>query len=206
MMTQNMPSPQQPAPTRPITNTVLTQGPVKHTKEKRPDSNSPRTMANDSIKLGQLNLNYSKVVTAQAKQLMVTHGIDILAIQELYAAAGKIRGFGLSPRALGDMPDGSRSYAGLIYKETIVPLSLTNMSTSHITASQISIGDEDFYVLSVYIPCRQPPIEHYLHDLERIMTTLAGDKVIISMDANARSTLWHCEVTNRHPGPSRHQR
>ena len=47
------------------------------------------------------------------------------------------------------------------------------------------------YLASIYFQCFDS-IESYIRKIEEITSTFPGEKLIISADVNARSSLWHC--------------
>lgn len=63
------------------------------------------------------------------------------------------------------------------------------LSTTHCMCAEIRASGFSFYAVSCYFQIKDA-IEEHLQHLETILHSLRGEKIVIGMDANARSTLW----------------
>jgi len=70
-----------------------------------------------------------------------------------------------------------------------------NLETEHMMCTQIVTQYERIYIINIY--CQYSiQIKNILTDLESVLHALAGAKVIIVMDAKARSRLWFDDEIN----------
>jgi hypothetical protein len=60
---------------------------------------------------------------------------------------------------------------------------------------EIVVGKIHFYAASIYFDYHEP-IENSIRQLEKILNFIKGEKIVIAMDSNSRSTTWHDVLTN----------
>lgn len=80
--------------------------------------------------------------------------------------------------------------AAIVCEPEVDPLELVQFKTSHLTTIEINTPIGQIFIISGYFQCRNP-IGVYLNHLDFVLNELRGKQVIIGVDANAESHLWH---------------
>lgn len=143
--------------------------------------------AANTLSIGQVNLQRSRVATLEAQRVMTDLGIDILLIQEQYVWQGKTPGV-ISPGAVLEV--GSSPGAGVLVNTSLIsPLLLEGLSNEYQTCVSFKFGDTEIIVVSVYFKYGNP-VEPHILSLTRALHKLKGRNIIIGGDFNARSPLW----------------
>ncbi|CAK9834279.1 Retrovirus-related Pol polyprotein from type-1 retrotransposable element R1 (Fragment) [Anthophora retusa] len=144
----------------------------------------------------------AKLVTDELRQAVVQDQIDILAVQEPYSYRNTVPGFGLVSKTIFDTDKftgmtalGNIKAAIIVTNPTYTTMRLGHLSNTHFACAEITTAAHIFYVVSAYFQCSDH-IHPYLQHLERILEELKGNKIIICIDANAKSTLWHSQITD----------
>lgn len=145
------------------------------------------------IKIMQLNMSYSKVELAEAKQLIGEKKVDVLLLQEPYVVEQPNRGWPITGLGRGVKTAAIRAkrpYAAIaIGNPDFSIIHLAQYSTQHTVCAEIRAPHFSFYVVSQYYQYSKPR-EEYIDELSRILRRLKGKRVLIGMDANARSKMW----------------
>ncbi|CAK9796298.1 Retrovirus-related Pol polyprotein from type-1 retrotransposable element R1 (Fragment) [Anthophora quadrimaculata] len=143
----------------------------------------------------------AKIVTDEIKQRAVNH-VDIIAAQEPYSYRNTVPGFGLVSKAIFDTKKftglpatGNIKAAIFVINPTYTVMRLEHLSNTHFACAEITTASQKLYVVSAYFQCSDS-ISRYLQHLEYIAHELRGRKVIFCIDANAKSTLWHSDITD----------
>lgn len=131
-------------------------------------------------------------MAAQVRVLMEREGIDVALLQEPYTYAGGIRGYG--GYRVVSATEGPWS-AVVVRDTTMTVTKLGGLTTPHVSVAEVCKGREQLYLVSVYCQFRDP-IDEYLRQIENILMRLAGKNVIVAMDANAKSHMWHAGTTD----------
>lgn len=141
-----------------------------------------------TIKFGQLNLRNSKAAGDETRKLIADFEIDLLLVQELFSVNGVVRCFGLSSSYLtmGNQTHGERPMAAVVCEPEV----LVQFKTSRLTTIKINTPIGQIFIISGYFQCRDP-IGVYLNHLDFVLNELRSKQVIIGVDANAKSHLWH---------------
>jgi len=147
------------------------------------------------LKLAQINAQRSFAASAELELIMRDRDIDILCIQEPYAYKGRDRGFTSSNLKI-TQPDCAAPWVAIISKEEDIQIfRVTVEETEHVMCVHIVTETDDFYIINVY--CQfSLPIEPFLEKIERILDKLKGNRVLITMDSNAKSLTWNSKETN----------
>lgn len=142
----------------------------------------------DSLRVGQLNLQGSMVVTAESRHIMEKDDISVLLAQEPYVHGEKVRGFGPDTRLVCV---GSSKACIAVRDRGVDVLSLAHLTTDHVAVACIKLkSGRELYVVSAYFQFRDPP-DRYWEQLGNILHALRGKQIIIGADLNTRSHLWH---------------
>ncbi|CAG5073501.1 Similar to Retrovirus-related Pol polyprotein from type-1 retrotransposable element R1 (Fragment) (Bradysia coprophila) [Cotesia congregata] len=150
----------------------------------------------EGFRVLQANLRNDRAGTLEASQLWEEKRIDVLLLQEPYAAYSnnsfKIPGFGCGIQVAAETR--SRPYAAIcLTNPKYQLLVLSQLSTTHCVCAQIVGPDTTFFVVSSYFQYKDE-IDIHLEHLERVVRALKGKRVIVSMDANAKSERWGSET------------
>ncbi|XP_044580730.1 uncharacterized protein LOC123262532 [Cotesia glomerata] len=153
-------------------------------------------MGVEGFRVLQANLRNDKAGTLEASQLWEEKRIDVLLLQEPYAAHSnnsfKIPGFGCGIQVSAETR--SRPYAAIcLTNPKYQLLVLSQLSTTHCLCAQIMGPDTSFFVASAYLQYKDE-IDMHLKHLERVGRALRGKRVFISIDANAKSERWGSET------------
>jgi ribonuclease HI len=144
------------------------------------------------LKVLQINLQRSHAASAQLAVTVVERKIDVILAQEPYVAHNKICGlpstfrivsFGVNPKA-----------AIIIPNKDLSIFALSQVSDNHLAAIDINSQAEKLTFISAY---HQPPPREgsdrqsqMIDQLERAIQSQDRNKIIIGIDANAKSQLW----------------
>ncbi|GBP28872.1 Retrovirus-related Pol polyprotein from type-1 retrotransposable element R1 [Eumeta japonica] len=119
------------------------------------------------------------VATRELAEVARRERMDVVLVQEQYAAADDI------------IQTGADSKAGLLLVKTdIAVTTLAHMSNSHCMV--VHVGPCDLYLVSCYFQYGDR-IDPHLDHLGRVLTGLRGRRILIGVDCNAHSPMWHCE-------------
>jgi len=135
-----------------------------------------------------------RAATDNLMQIINTENIDISLIQESYVCQNRIKCITRSYRTYAYGEDKSRA-AIIIPNDTIGAIMITQCSDNNMVISEIKMGQETFYAASAYMEFNDA-MENSFKKIERILEFTKGVKIIMTIDSNSRSTLWHDVTTN----------
>lgn len=147
------------------------------------------------MRIAQINAQRAMAASANLEILIKELDIDILCIQEPFVYKNAVRGY--SSYAYSIVQPGVENpwVAAVIANESVVVFHLAHFDTPHVLCFQVMSEMEEFYIINVY--CQfSLQIEPILSDLERIVLRLNSNRVVVTMDANAKSELWYAEETD----------
>ena len=131
----------------------------------------------------------SAVVTGEMRQLLAEKRLDVLLLQEPYAgklgSSVSICGLGLGVSVATARSQNSCAAVAVCnpdYEICFVS------QLSHCSSVDVLAPGFSFYVVSCYIQHRDE-IEEHLRHLEKVFIALRGKRLLVSLHANARSTL-----------------
>ena len=155
-----------------------------------------------SVKIAQFNAQNSKSAINEVRQIIVEKKIDVIALQEPDNSKGLIRGLGIATKTISDVKkfsnipkDKDIKSAIAIVNPKIKALKLEHLCNTHFACAEPTTFSTKFFVISAYLQYADP-IEQYIIQLEKILLELRGQEVIMCLDANARSTMWHDNESN----------
>ncbi|CAK9813075.1 Retrovirus-related Pol polyprotein from type-1 retrotransposable element R1 (Fragment) [Anthophora plagiata] len=90
---------------------------------------------------------------------------------------------------------GNIKAAIIVTNPTYTIMKIGHLSDTHFTCAEVTTASNRFYLVSAYFQCSDN-IQPYLDHLEYVLREVKGHKVIICVDANAKSTLWHSNSTD----------
>jgi hypothetical protein len=147
------------------------------------------------IKCAQLNLQHSRIATYNLTQLILQNDIDVAFVQEPYTVLTNVAGFPKSFRIFASGGGRKRS-AIIINNNNIDAIAIRQLSNEDATVLELRHGDLNFYGASLYFPIDRD-IESDIASMEKIIQLTKGKGIIISVDSNSRSKLWHDAITNQ---------
>lgn len=147
------------------------------------------------IKCVQLNLQHSKNATYNLTQIILQENIDIAFVQEPYSILNKVAGFPKSFKIF-TQGNGRRKACIILNNYNIDVISINQISNEDCVAMEFIYQNLHFYGASMYFDCGKD-IGRDIEKMGKIID-LAKDKgIILCMDSNARSKLWHDITTNQ---------
>ncbi|GBP96665.1 Retrovirus-related Pol polyprotein from type-1 retrotransposable element R1 [Eumeta japonica] len=155
-------------------------GIAQHESSRKSDTYpSPDMDKRGGLRVGQINLGGSVVATRELPETARRLGLDLVLVQEQYTSADNIIQTGTTPKA------------GIMVTRTNLTLTaLAHLSTQHCMVAHV--GPSDLYVISGYFQYSDR-IDPYLEHLGSVLNALRGKRVIVGVDSNVHSPMWHCE-------------
>lgn len=159
----------------------------------------PRTR---NLRVAQINAGGAKSVIDELRKAASELRTDIILLQEPYSYKNKIPGLGLQTRILSDNKKFSKistaeriKTAIVILDNNIDALKIEQLSNTHCVCAEIRTNNDSWYLVSAYLQYCED-IEPYLKHLDEVISTLKGQKIVISIDANAKSPTWFNDQTD----------
>jgi exonuclease III len=147
------------------------------------------------IKYAQINLQHSRIATANLMKYIVDNKIDIISIQEPYIYQGRMVGIDAQYNIFTAGEDRSRAAVIITNKEMDATL-ITQLSDEDAITLEITKDGTTIILASMYLD-RQKPLEQDLSKVDKILQQAKRVGAIIAMDSNARSTSWHDTTTDK---------
>ncbi|CAL7932936.1 unnamed protein product [Xylocopa violacea] len=163
-----------------------------------PNRNKPAThnQQKDGIKILQINMRNTQFVNIETARLMEQQNIDILLMQEPYNPGGKHIGLNSSSIIITGGKQNCAVQASIAIKRNrLTVLKVAHLSNEHCICIETTSEIGRIYFVNMYFQYSHD-IDSYLEQLQKILTNLKGEKVIIAADANAKSPLWHSNITD----------
>ena len=148
----------------------------------------------NNIRCTQINLQHSRVATANLMQITEEESMDILCIQEPYIIQNKVAGIPSKFRTY-TIPETRFRAAVVVTNRYIDVLLLKQYSDADPVVAEITTDGEKFILASMYFDiCRQTEVD--LTKIEAVLKHANGAGVLLAIDSKARSTSWHDTTTN----------
>ena len=146
------------------------------------------------IKCIQINLQHSRVATANLMELSLETEVDMLLLQEPYVLNNKISGITRKYRIFCSGVGRHRS-AIILTNNSIDGLLIKQLSDLDTVVIEIIKDKRRFIVASLYSDINKQ-LDNELQKIEEILKFSNGIRLLIAMDSNSRSTSWHDTLTN----------
>ena len=146
------------------------------------------------IKCTQVNLQHSRVATANLMKAVAEDETDIIFIQEPNTIQGKVIGISTKYRIFTSGKERCRA-AVVATNNQIDAMLMHQLSDADTVAVEIIKGNTKIIAASIYFD-RENQIEHDLIKMESVLHHTKNTGVLIASDCNDRSTLWHDTLTN----------
>lgn len=155
-------------------------------------------MASNGLRIIQLNMHGSKLVSSELRTKIDRNNIDLLLLQEPYAWKNRVVGLGAQTRVItGNKPDEKPWAAIVSTSRGLTILRLQHLSNAYCVCIEISIGIRSVYFISAYFRFSEN-IDDHLQHLDSVLRQLRGRKVVLGIDSNAKSHQWYSgKVDNR---------
>jgi len=162
----------------------------------KPDTtHSTRKYKNQKqIRCMQINLQHSRVATANLMQIIEEESTDIICIQEPYIIQNKVVGIPNKFRTYALSESRSRA-AIVITNNQLDVFLLKQLSDADTIVTEITVNGAKLILASIYLDIRQQ-IEMDLSKIEAVLQHANGAGVLLAIDSNSRSTSWHDLTTN----------
>lgn len=156
------------------------------------------SIASTGIRMLQLNMRRSAVVTGEVRQLVAKKRLDVLLLQEPHVrkqgAGHTFVGLGVGMRVAAVRSQ--RPWAAVaVCNPQFQMVFVSQLSTTHCACVEVQAPGLSYYVVSCYFQYSDD-IEGHLRHLETVLRTLRGERIIVAVDANARSSLWGSPETD----------
>ena len=140
------------------------------------------------IKCLQLNLQHSRVATANLTQIILQYNIDVAFVQEPYTILNKVAGF---PKGFKIFTSGNgrKRSAIIVNNNDIDVIAITQASHEDAILTEFRYQGLKFYGASLYLPIDRD-IERDLGTMEEIIRLTKGEGLLLALDSNARSKIW----------------
>jgi ribosomal protein L18 len=146
------------------------------------------------IKCIQVNLQHCRAATANLMTAVAEDETDIIFIQDPHTIQSKVLEISTKYKIFTSGKDRCRA-AVVATNNQIDAMLIHQLSDADMVAVQIINGNTKIIAASMYFD-RENQIEHDLDKTESILHHAKNTGVLIASDCNARSTLWHDELTN----------
>lgn len=144
-----------------------------------------------TYKFLQVNGQGSRLVNQELRKLIVDMEIDVLCIQEPYAYRSKITEFPNTVQIIANAKNPKSAIINL--NKNIVMVEITQFTDEWVTCVELLTESGKIIIVNVYCQfCLE--IDQFLIKIENIIQSFPGYKILLSMDANAKSPMWHSNV------------
>lgn len=150
------------------------------------------------IRILQLNMRRSVAVTGEVRALVAEKRLDVLLLQEPHVRGQRtghvFYGLGTSMKVAAVRTERPWAAVALCNPDYNL-LFVSQLSTTHCVCAEVQAPSFSFYVVSHYFQWSDDIGEHLRH-LAMVLRSLRGKRVLIALDANARSALWGPQESN----------
>ena len=148
----------------------------------------------NNINCFQINLQHSRAATSNLGQLINQHNVDITCLQQPYTINNKLAGLP-RPYKVYTFGDGRRRRVIVLNNDQLNATLITQLSNEDSVAVEVRSEAVKFYSVSMYLNSRRD-LEEDIRQLETVLDYSKGKRLIIALDSNTRSKMWHETITN----------
>lgn len=160
----------------------------------RPKGQTSFPTYNTPLKCLQQNLQHSRAATLNLTKLITESNIDIAFLQEPYLHGNKPTGMPTNYKIFSSDKGKCRT-AIAVTKDSITAIIINQLSNGDATTMEVRRGEQSFIAVSMYFDILQD-IEQDLAKVKEILKFADRKGIIIAIDSNSRSSLWHDITTN----------
>jgi hypothetical protein len=121
--------------------------------------------------------------------------MDIALIQEPYVYQNQVTEISRKYRIFSS-GHGKKRAAIVVTKKSIDALLIHQMSEEDIIVVEITHGNKNFIAVSIYLDIGKDITED-LNKINNILQLAKGKGLLVAIDSNARSNMWHNVITNK---------
>lgn len=144
-----------------------------------------------AIKFAQTNAQRCSSVMTELIRRLTQEDIDILVIQEPYNNFDKL----LLPSYYLYLTTTPNSWSSAFCKKNLHPFILTNLCNQHTLSLSIQINNQPLTISNLY--CQYSlSLNPFINMIESIISATQNNNLLISMDSNSKSALWHSSTTD----------
>lgn len=145
-----------------------------------------------ALKIGQINVGRSLSAMTELERIVTEENLDIICLREPYWRPRYKSRLG-TPLCV---PEEDEVWATCyIINRRINCILLCELSNAKLLALKIHANGLEFIPINAYFKHNEP-IDIYLNQLDIILHTLPQSKILIMVDANAKSPIWFNEGTD----------
>lgn len=142
----------------------------------------------------QLNAQHKRVATSNLINLIEQFNADLIFLQEPYCLNNELAGVPKQYK-IHSMGTGRKRAATLINNKTIDSVLITQLSNEDCVLVEINYGSLKFFAANIYLDYGDD-IENGLNVITSITQYVKTEKLLITVDSNSRSAMWHDIMTN----------
>jgi len=128
-------------------------------------------------------------------QTITQNNIDVAFLQEPYTIQNKVAGFPKSFKIFAH-GNGRKRSAVIVNNNSVDAVAIQQVSDEDTTLIEIRYKGLNFYGASIYFAIDRDT-ERDIRKVEEIKELTRGKGLILSIDSNSRSKLWHDTYTNQ---------
>ena len=141
-----------------------------------------------AIRVGQINAHRPAAAVTNLELIAREKGLDILCLQEPFCYKGKVTGCNFQTWQKSDLKTVRIRVAAVVNQERVEILLNVGNKNEHVMCFRVISGDLEFIVVNVY--CQYSvPLERFLIRIERLINCFPTEKLLLTLDANAKSVL-----------------
>ncbi|KAG5870369.1 hypothetical protein JTB14_016136 [Gonioctena quinquepunctata] len=135
----------------------------------------------------------SAAVGHEIRKVAEEKKLDMVCLQEPYTRNGKMQNMPITAQiqSMGQNP----MAVTVLFNKNYRLFLLTQFSDDHCVCVELQTSIGKFIIVNIYHQFNED-IEAYVTKMRRIFLAYRNDPVIIAMDANAKSVLWHSGITD----------
>ena len=141
----------------------------------------------------QINLQHSRLATDNLLKIVEEEGTDILCIQVQYMIGNKIAGLPQSYKVFTS-GEGRKRAAMVINNKQVDTILINQLSEEDMVVLETKVDTARIIIASMYFDINQP-INIHIQKIDATLSHAKGEIIIIVMDSNSRSTMWHDVLT-----------
>ena len=143
----------------------------------------------------QINLQHSRLATDNLLKIVEEEGTDILCIQVQYMIGNKIAGL---PQSHKVFTSGERRkrVAIVINNKQVDTILINQLSDEDAVVLETKVVTARIIIASMYFDINQP-INIHMQKIDATLAHAKGERILIAMDSNSRSTMWHNVLTKK---------
>jgi hypothetical protein len=152
------------------------------------------TMNRKQVRYIQINLQHSRSTTDNLVKKIDAEEPDLICIQEPYEYRNRITRIDKQHRIFTE-GTGKHRAAIIIRNSNIHAIFITKLSHEDTVLVEIIHEKWEFFAASMYFDL-EDQIENNFNKMDELMQFVKGGRILITVDSNSRSKMWHDFKTN----------